>query len=282
MGDYTTVLMQKLPFDELFEYFVVRPSTTYRQAIGEPVNLDEANFSNLLSRLGDFQTYYPGMAFWQIIQYKTLTILTGGGDVDIFGRKLESVKDFVRTISRDYQLPYFRWRAAAYELIFRQGIPSEPLQVGYRQTIPLKARDGETYWFTMHSTISQIDANGRIVTNLQTFYLDGKWSARNLRPFEASIYIRNFANSALDQELKDQLSLSLIDEFTNAELDLLSLYASGKTVDEILKARSWTRHTLHEYNANLLKKAKNLFVYDFRNAREFAEYCLEKGFIRTR
>lgn len=274
--------MQKQPFDELYESFVVQPSAAYRTVIGQPVNLDAEEFAKLLTRLRDYHNYYPGMAFWLVIDYKSLTISASEGDEAFFGRKLYSVKDNFQLIHPDYLLPFFRWRAAAYQLVFKQYAKITPLEMGYRQSLPLRAKDGQYFWFAMYSTIAQLDENGRIVSNLQTFYPEGKWSARNLRPFEASIQIRNSSESELDQDLISQLSLALIDEFTNAELDLLTLYGAGKTAEEILQTKSWSRHTLHEYNANLLKKAKNLFVYDFRNAREFAGYCLDKGFIRIR
>ncbi|MEQ1745210.1 MAG: hypothetical protein ABMA02_07290, partial [Saprospiraceae bacterium] len=61
-----------------------------------------------------------------------------------------------------------------------------------------------------------------------------------------------------------------------------SLYAEGKTTDKALEEKKWSRNTLHEYNSNILRKAKGLFVYDFKNARTFAEYCLEKGFLRLK
>lgn len=274
--------MQKQPFDELYESHVVEPSAAYRAAIGAPVNLDPAAFDGLVGRLLDRQQLYPGMDFWMIVQYKDLSIPLSGGDQEMFGYKMKVFKDYFRTVHPDYLLPYFRWRSAAYSLIFRLTVPLEPLQIGYRQSVPLKARDGEYYWFTMYSTIAQLDAGGKIVTNLQTFYREGKWSARTLRPFEATLQVRKFPDADLERNLIDTLSLSLIDEFTNAELDVLSAYASGKTADDILAQKSWSRHTLHEYNANLLKKAKNWFVFDFRNAREFAEYCQEKGLIRPR
>lgn len=274
--------MEKVPFNAIYESYVVQSSAAYRSNIGEPVNLDPEAFSDLLVRLRDYRTLYPGMAFWLIIEYKTLSITDSDGDVDVFGCKLTSVKDYFQTMHPDYIIPYLRWRGAAYELIFRENIKIEPLMVGYQQSVPLKTKDGQHFWFTKHSSIAQIDAEGRIVTNLQTFYWENKWSARNLRPFEASVIIRDSGGLDLEHRLISHLSLMLIDEFTNAELDLLEAYAAGRSVDEIMEIKSWSRHTLHEYNANLLRKAKNLFVYDFRNARDFAEYCLEKGFIRLR
>ena len=274
--------MQKQPLDKLYESLVVQPSAAYRAAIGAPVNLDPVAFSQLLDRLRDYHHLYPGMTFWLIVEFKTLAISASDGDVAFFGRKLNTLKDMFRMINPDYVLPFLRWRAAAYELAFKQNNKIVPLEFGYRQSVPLKEKDGQFFWFAMYSTIAQSDANEKIVTILQTFHLEGKWTEHNQRPFEAGIQTRNFSETALDRDLISQLSLSLIDEFTNAELDLLSLYGSGKSVEEILQIKSWSRHTLHEYNANLLKKAKNLFVYDFRNARDFAEYCLKKGFIRGR
>ena len=274
--------MQKRPIDQLFDSYVVQPSIDYRAAIGEPVNLTPEGFSHLLDQLRDFRNLYQGMAFWLIIRYKDLSISDSAGDEEFFGRKLRHLIDFYRIIHPDYILPYLRWRAAAYALIHNQHVQPPPLDVGYRQSVPLKAKDGAYYWFTMYSSIAQTDAAQKIVSNLQTFSQEGKWTPRNLRPFEATIQSRNFSHSDLEEHLMAQLSLSLIDEFTNAELDLLSFYAAGKTVEDILERKSWSRHTLHEYNASLLKKAKNLFVYDFRNAREFAGYCLEKGFIHAR
>jgi hypothetical protein len=269
------------PFDELFERLIERPSVSYREAVGPPENLTPEAFSEFLIRLRHFRDDYPNMAFWQMIDYKTLTISHSEGDAEIFGRKLTSVKDFFRLIHPDYILPYMRWRTAAYNLIFKQD-KVNPMEAAYRIPLPLQAHDGQYFWFNMNSIIVQVDAESRIVTNMQTFYREGKWSPKNLRPMEASIQIRNMTESDLEEQLVSQLSLQLIDEFTDAELDLLALYAAGKKTEEVLQEKAWSRHTLHEYNANLLRKAKTLFVYDFRSARDFAEYCLEKGFIRLK
>lgn len=274
--------MEKRPIDELYDLYVLQASAEYRATVGVPVRLRPPEFSALLDRLHDFRDFYPGMALWFILDYKSLEIVKSDGDVEILGRKLTVLKDFYRFMHADYRIPYLRWRGAAFEPILDGSLKIDPMEVGYRLTVPMQAKDGQYYWFSTNAVITQVDANGRIVTILQTFYQEGRWSPRNLRPFEARLQRRNFMDVTLEDKLIAQISLHLIDEFTNAELDLLTLYAAGKTADEILKAKSWSRHTLHEYNANLLKKARNLFVYDFRNARDFASYCFEKGFIHAR
>ncbi len=270
------------PFDELYERLIERPSIAYRAAVGPPVNLDPEAFEQFLTRLSHFREDYPNMAFWQIIDYKTLTISHSQGDQELFGRRLSSVKDFFRQVHPDYVLPYLRWRTAAYDLILKQDVAMNPLQAVFRAPLPMLLADGQYFWFYMNTTIVQVDSEGRIVTNLQTFYRESKWSPRNMRPLEAHIQIRNVSDNELDQQLKARMALHLLDEFTDAELDILALYASGKSTDDVLREKGWSRHTLHEYNANLLRKAKALFVYDFKNARDFAEYCYEKGFVRLK
>ncbi|MBK8965980.1 MAG: hypothetical protein R3D58_02450 [Saprospiraceae bacterium] len=270
----------RLPTDEFYERYVAKPSEEYRQAIGPADHLDAEAFVQFVARLKDFRKLYPNIAFWQIIDFKTLQVIHSDGELELFGRPLVTFKDIFRFMHSDYLLPYLHWRTAAFELIYAQKVAPDPLNVAYRFSIPLKTRGDDFFWFTMNSTIVQIDQQGRIVTMLQTFYQESKWSPRNLRPVEASLTIRSAGQSDIENQIITQLSLQLIDEFTNAELDLLALYASGKTNDKIQEAKSWSRHTLHEYNANLLRKAKKLFVYDFRSARSFAEYCAEKGYIK--
>ena len=271
-----------MQFDQLYENYVVRPSEAYRSAIESPAEPLSGAMNALIAQLQTFQGSNAGLAFWQIIAYKTLSHIASGGDVHIFGQRLCTMRDFILKIHPQYLLPYFRWRAAGYTPILQNNFPIDLKRIILRQSIPLKAKDGQYYWFSMFASTLQIDAAGRIVSNLHTFYLEGKWSPKTMRPFEASVQLDNWASTELDQNLVRQLTPDLIDEFTDAELDLISLYASGKSTEEVIKAKNWSRYTLHEYNANLLKKSKALFVYDFRNAREFAEYCLEKGYIHLR
>ncbi|MCC6462271.1 MAG: hypothetical protein IT260_17520 [Saprospiraceae bacterium] len=272
----------KQPFDELFEKLVSQPTARYRSAIGPPVHLSPEAFSEFLARLQEHLNVNPSLALWFVLDYKSLNITHSYGDVAIFGKKLHSLKDFCQRMHPDYLAPYLQWRAAAYEVALRQEMAIDPLEIIYRQSLPMALKDGSYFWFNTDASIIQVDAEGRIATNLQTFYRESRWSPRNQRPFEASVQIKNGIDSKLESQLFAQLSLYLIDEFTNAELDLLSLYATGKSAAEVMAVKGWSRNTLHEYNANLLKKAKALFVYDFRNARDFASYCKEKKFIHLR
>lgn len=275
-------MLGNLPFEKLYDSLILEPSIAYRATLGPPVHISPEALQAFLVKLKDFRETSLSMAFWLVIDFKHLTITHSDGDDEIFGRKLKTAKDFYRLVHPDYFLPYLRWRGAAYESIYKGSVSIDPLEVDFRVTIPLETAENQYYWFNINSTILQVDAENRIVTNLQTFYRESKWSARTMRPLEASVQIRKTTNKDLESRLIAQLSLQMIDEFTDAELDLLSLYAAGKPADAVMATKGWSRHTLHEYNANLLRKAKALFVYDFRNAREFAEYAQEKGIIRIR
>lgn len=273
-------MIGKLPFEEFYKHYVEEPSEAYRQTIGRPVHLDATAFEVFLTQLRDFRRLYPNISFWQVVDYKSFKVTHKDGDLETFGHPFSTFKDVFRVMHPDYILPYLRWRAAAYELVFAKTVDLDPLDIAYRVSLPMLTKNNEYYWFTINSMIVQIDASGHIVTMLQTLYMENQWSPRNLRPVEAFIRIRSDKYPNLEKQVITHLSLRLIDEFTNAELDLLALYAARKTSKEVTASKGWSQHTVHEYNANLLRKAKDLFVYDFRSARSFAEYCAEKGYIQ--
>ncbi|TNE60338.1 MAG: hypothetical protein EP344_07570 [Bacteroidetes bacterium] len=272
---------EKQYFEEFYQNQVVQRSATYRAAIGPPVHLDQQAFERFLQQLKDFRLTYPNMAFWLVVDYKHLAIPYHDGDRPLLGSSIQTLRDFFRLLHPDYLEAILRWRSAAYELIHTERILLTPMEAVYRQVMPLKVKDGSYYWFSMNSTILQVDQAGYIVTNLQTFYREGKWSPKNLRPIEGLVQCKDLDEEDLHRRLINQMALRFIDEFTDTELGLLVSYATQKPVDKILQDKGWSRHTLHEYNANLLRKARAFFVYDFKNAREFAEFCLEKGYIRV-
>ena len=120
------------PFDEIYERLIEWPSMAYRSAVGPPLNLDPAAFEQFLARLSHFREDYPNMAFWQMVDYKTLTISHSQGDLEAFGYKLTSVKDFFRRGNTDYLLPYLRWRTAACRRILKPNDPVEQLHAVVR------------------------------------------------------------------------------------------------------------------------------------------------------
>ncbi len=267
-------------FELLYEEWVEHPSAEYRRRVGSPVNIDAASLDQFLQRLHTHRADYPNMAFWLLIDYKTLLVARGEGDEQALGAPVRIYRDMLMRIHPDYLLPYFRWRKAAYQMVFLYPEKMrQPLLHAFRISLPLRVRFDKYWWFCINSTVVQMDAEGRIATILLTFYRESEWSPHNLRPVEASLFSYSEENEDINKELAAQLSLQMSEVFTDAELDLLALYAAGRNTDEVLAAKNWSRHTLHEYNAHLLRKSKELFVYDFKSARDFAEYCQERQML---
>lgn len=275
-------MREHLSFEALYEQHFEKPSLAYRAMLDLPVNMDTEAFFQFLSRMNHFREDHPNMAFWQVIDYKNLTILRSDGHKDLFGQDLTTIKEYFRRFHPDYLLPFLRWREASVKVSMKLAVTANPMRMTLRTHLPLLLQNGEYHWFAINKTILQVDAEGRMVTNLHTFYREGKWSPLNLRPFDFRFQTRGSADEQIDNDVTMEHALMIIDEFTDAELTLLSLYAEGKTTDKALEEKKWSRNTLHEYNSNILRKAKGLFVYDFKNARTFAEYCLEKGFLRLK
>ncbi|MCS7037725.1 MAG: hypothetical protein RMJ33_09110 [Saprospiraceae bacterium] len=268
-------------FEQAYEEWIDRPHRDYRRSIGTPVNLDAAAFEEFVQRLRAYRAAYPSMALWLTMDYSTLSAMQSEGDINVFGAPVRSKRDLVARIHPDYLLPYLRWRRSAYALmsLYPEKV-RQPLKHTFRISLPFKTHSGQYWWFCMNSAIVQQDAQGRIATTVETLYRESTWSRHNLRPLEASLFSHEPQEEGLNAELAGQLSLLLMELFTDAELDLLALYASGTRTDSVLAAMKWSRHTLHEYNTHLLRKARELFVYEFKNARQFAEYCQERHILK--
>ncbi|MCS6929196.1 MAG: hypothetical protein NZM43_06845 [Saprospiraceae bacterium] len=268
-------------FEQIYEQWIERPSAAYRKQLGPAVNLSTEAFEAFVQRLRSYRADYPTMAFWIVLDYASLRAMLCEGDADVFGSAIRSKRELLTRIHPQYLLPYLRWRKAVYELmvVYPEKVCS-PLKHVFRIWVPLRTHSGQYWWFWINSLILQLDANQRITTTLETFYRDNQWSKHNLRPVEASLYAHDPKEESLNTELAMQFSLQLAELFTDAELELLALYANGKNTREVLSARKWSLHTLHEYNTHLLRKARELFVYDFKNARHFAEYCKERRILQ--
>lgn len=266
-------------FDQLFKTWVEHPWLGYGSDLGPPVYPTAEAFDALVDGLRNFKQGHPDMAYWQIVSMKDLTVLANGGDIDVFGKKIVTYRDFLKLIHPDYFLPFLQWRHAAYSAMARFKIKMTPMEVSFRTSMPMLTKDEQYYWFSQHSTVARVDAEGRIVLNLHTLYLEGKWTPHSTKPFEAFVFQGQLTEPELEEMLRAQIVPYFLDELTNAELDLITLYASGFAAEDVCRQKDWTKHTLHEYNASVLKKAKRLFQYDFRNARDFAAFCLERGYI---
>jgi hypothetical protein len=250
--------------------------------LGEPVNLAPAAFDDLLARMRRYRDYYPSMSFWLVINLRDNSIVAAEGTEESLGAAIHARKDMVQLIQPDYLPTYFQWVQASYELSMKIRESILPMQVSYRMSIPLRHKNGEYYWYSVHTTVTQVDANGYIVTYLNTYYMEGKWSERSLKPFETYLQLKNEPDSDIEQKLYAIMAPFIIDEFTNSELEVITLYSGGGVGDEVAQKIGWSKHTLYEYNTTILKKARRIFQYDFRTAKEFAKFCLEKGFIYPR
>ncbi len=271
----------KPSFEQVYEEWIEHPSKNYRQKIGQAVHLDETAFADFLQCLRNYRAAYPSIALWLVVDYATFNVNLCEGDRNALGDSIRTKRDLLARIHPDYLLPYLRWRQAAYTLmtLYPEKV-RQPLSHTFRISLPLKNHKGLYWWFCMNSAIVQMDAENRIATTVEILYRENEWSRHNLRPVEASLFSRLSQEESLNAELAAQFSLQLAELFTDAELDLVALYARGRSTAEAQAAKKWSRHTLHEYNTHILRKARELFVYDFRNARQFAEYCAERRILQ--
>ncbi|MEY3249787.1 MAG: hypothetical protein RL742_1830 [Bacteroidota bacterium] len=271
-------MSESFNFDRLFKEWIENTWIGYAQILGAPAYPDAETFEILVNGLRDFKERHPDMAFWQIVSMKDLTSTASGGDLEVFGMPVRTYRDFLRLIHPDYLLPFLQWRNAGYTALVKMKIKMTPMEVSFRTSLPMRTKDETYHWFSQHTTIAQIDAEGRVVSTLHTLYPEGKWTPHSTKPFVA-FFQGSIPETELEDMLRAQIVPYILDELTNGELDLISLYANDQSSEEICRQKGWSKHTLHEYNAGVLKKAKRLFQFEFRNARDFAAFCLDRGFI---
>jgi hypothetical protein len=272
--------MREFDLNKLLSEYTGQMETLYPQPPGPAVNLNADQLEELLLRYRNFRVEYPDLSFWLLFDVPNSELVESGGSKEVFGEEIKSLKGFLSRMHPDYVIPYTAWGQAGYKMALQHKETLEPLRSSYRVSIPLRSNNGEYHWYSQHVTLTQLDADGNILAHLNTYYREGRWSPHNLRPFEACLN-RNLRpeDVSLESNLYAQMTHYLLDAFTNKELEILNYHIADKTVDEIVATGQVSKHTLHEYNAKILKKAKNLFQYDFRTAKDFAVYCKERGFI---
>lgn len=266
----------------LIEQIARLKTEAYQIKVGEPVNLLPVDFEALLARMRRFRNYYPSMSFWVVINLRDNVIVDVEGAEDSLGASIHTRLDLINLIHPDYLPTFFQWVHAGYELSIKIRESILPMQASYRMSIPFRHKNGDYYWYSVHTTVTQVDVNGYVISYLNTYYMEGKWSERSLKPFETYLQLKNEPDSDIEQKLYAIMAPFVIDEFTNSELEVLTLYSSGGSGNEVAQKIGWSKHTLYEYNTTILKKARRIFQYDFRTAKEFAKFCIEKGFIYPR
>ena len=248
--------------------------------IQNPVNLTNEDLEALLNRYRNSKQNFPDLAFWILFRVPDFSIRESGGLLHSLEGSFSTTKEFFRLIHPDYVEPYLNWGLAAYKMALNKKAEIKPMATSYRVSIPLRTHDGSYCWYSQHATLVQFDADGNIISHLNTYYREGKWSPHNLRPFEACLNINERpSDQSLEESLFKRMTSFLLDVFTNKELELLRYYVKDLSVSAIEEIASFSRHTIHEYNARVLKKSRKLFQFDFKTAKDFAIYCKERGFI---
>lgn len=272
----------KADFNTLYETYVTSNMLRLSADLGEPVALCGADYEAVIGQMKRFRELYAHLSFWAIVDMRSHDLAAVEGSENVLAKSVKTVRDFLRLMHPDYLVPYLIWAEATYEIALQNPAMIVPMQISQRLTVPLLGRDGHYHWFSQHATVLQVDAQNRMIRHLNTYYDEGHWSPQRLHPVEPHFSGRHYTPDELQRLLNAQMTPYIIDEFTNAELDLLSHYAAGETPERIMILKNWSKHTLHEYNANVVQKARRIFQYDFSTARNFADYCAEKGFIQPK
>ena len=204
------------------------------------------------------------------------------GSENILCEKIINLSLFFSKIHPDYVAPFLEWAQQVYTLVHEMGkdIIISPFESTYRISIPLQGKDGRYYWYGQYSTPIISDSAYNLICHLNIYEYEGLYNEFEIKPVVPCITMsQNLSPIHIEQRMMRNMGKVLMAKFSEAEREIVEMYAEGKSVDEILIRKRWKKTTLYEYNAYILKKAKLFFVYDFKSAIIFVEYIKYKGFV---
>ena len=268
-------------FEALYQKYCIEPMNQFGQLLGHPVDLPDDAYHLFLRNLKDPKNLMPDNSFYLVVDIRKEHFELIHGMQKSLGITANTLKAFLQLIHPDYLEPYLVWSIASYKTSFDLRSIVKPLQQSYRITLPLKRHDGQYYWYSYHATALRIDANGMLITHLNSYYYEGKWSEDNLRPFEASVSHKNEPNPAWERQLRAYMTDYVLDKFTNTEIDLMKIYArTGDNARTIAKKnKRWAVSTILGYNKQILAKGNKLFNCRFPDAKSVANYCTRKHYL---
>lgn len=253
-------------------------------AFGPPVHLNNEDYAAHLEQLRKMvDNSSADNRFYLVMNIKTMEIDFLYGFQRALGYSNDtSYRGYIQLIHPDYLRPYIIWGMSAYKVGFEMKNLLQPLKMSYRVSLPLRHSNGKYYWYSQHTTPIRLDADNNMICHLNSYAYEGEWSKYNQRPFEACLSRNNTQFEELELKMNAFIATDfLLDDFRNSEIELLQLYKDGaNSVKEIMERRAgWSKHVVYEYNKNILKKAKQIFNYEFREARDVARYFKEKGYL---
>lgn len=274
-------MKKTLDFDALYQKYCLEPLNQFGQILGAPVDLSTPAYHRFLDDLKNPNYLMPDNSFYLVVDIRQEKLELAYGMQKSLGITANSIKAFLQLIHPDYLEHYLVWAMASYKTTFELRPHIKPLQQSYRITIPLKRYDNQYYWYSYHATALRIDANGMLVTHLNTYYYEGKWSEDNLRPFEACVSHKNEPQPDWERLMRTHMTDYVLDQFTNTEVDLMKIYAkTDANASTIAKTnKRWTVNTILGYNKQILAKGNKLFKCRFPDAKNVAKYCAKKQYL---
>lgn len=270
-----------LDFNDIFETYCASPMKVLAQYLGEPVNISEDLYDSFKEGICKNSNSFGERPFHMVVNMRKQEIEFQHGFNRLMGTsETVSLKRFLRRIHPDYLVPFLLWGIAVYEFAMYGNVKVEPLKQSYRISIPLRVRDGKYYWFTQISTAIRLDENGNLVCHYNKYCYEEEFLQSNLKPVLGHLSRENESAPELNQLLRFQATSFILDDFTNAELELIRLYTEGLDIHRIRNTKKrWSSHTIHDLNKQIIAKTKKVFQKDFKDARQAAEFLKENHFL---
>ena len=201
----------------------------------------------------------------------------------VLGYRTLSYESYFPLIHEDYQGIYLEFGVAAYQLSKKHMASLQTEDTAYSILVPLLHRSGQYYWMRQVSEPLEFDANGQLVSQINTYRYVGEFtgpiSNRPMVEFgttQRADIAQEVSEIALRRVLESFLS-ELTEMHISTALAYLSVY-DPKTnprpnSEAIGQAINRKVSTIHSYNKEILSEVRYAFpLSDFPTMVEFTKF----------
>lgn len=217
-------------------------------------------------------------AFFQIFDERKTEIIWQYGMESALGMSTKECLWYahLQRINPDFRDMYSFWAQLNNELDDTKLQNALTAEMCYHIRVPFLCADGNYHWYTQHTIALATDNAGHHLTNFNYFEYGGAFNVHNASTQPPFITTRSFTITADGTKALHQAAgKRLMDMLTPREQYLAKWYANGSQGESALRIG---RNTIHEYNANILRKLKRYLVIDFASAKAACIFLKETGF----
>ncbi|MEM8887601.1 MAG: LuxR C-terminal-related transcriptional regulator [Bacteroidota bacterium] len=254
--------------------------STLMENFGEAQDLNNEDAQKYLEE-NILNTPLSSDTFYALMDLRKMAFTFSHGTESFFGIKELTFPYFFSQINEAYREMFLTWGEAAYSAAYDPENRKllQPLKQEYRTMLPVKNRAGEYYWLTQIAIPLQFDADRNLLTHLNVYRVGIAYEAWKNWAIKGEILENNLPRKDFAFTMEEYVREYVSSTFGKRKYQMLKLYASGTSTDDIAASFTISKKTLYTHNKDILAKANKIFHRNFSTVKEAANSLQENGYL---